>query len=232
MARHHSLVIFAIVALMAPVIASATEHVVGGDDGWALGVKYDEWAKDKQFFVGDTLGMGMGRVFGPPDPRTKNLPPDTRSDQNKISHDPTRSDPNITFKKLDPNPIFFNPSRSGRNPSGSGLMPIPSQIFKYKANAHNVYKVTGDQFKSCTVPSNNSLGSFTGNDTINLATSGTKWYICGINGHCDGGMKLKITVLDGAPAPAPTSASTLFAKATGFHVLLGVIFAIAALIMA
>ncbi|XP_039048934.1 blue copper protein 1a-like [Hibiscus syriacus] len=160
MARHHSLVIFAIVALMAPVIASATEHVVGGDDGWALGVKYDEWAKDKQFFVGDTL------------------------------------------------------------------------VFKYKANAHNVYKVTGDQFKSCTVPSNNSLGSFTGNDTINLATSGTKWYICGINGHCDGGMKLKITVLDGAPAPAPTSASTLFAKATGFHVLLGVIFAIAALIMA
>ncbi|KAK9006879.1 hypothetical protein V6N11_019210 [Hibiscus sabdariffa] len=101
-------------------------------------------------------------------------------------------------------------------------------VFKYKGGAHNVYKVTGDEFKSCTVPSNNSLGSFTGNDTIKLATAGTKWYICGISGHCDGGMKLKITVLDGAPAPAPSAASTLFAKATGFHVLLGMIFAIAA----
>ncbi|KAE8704734.1 putative Uclacyanin 1 [Hibiscus syriacus] len=159
MAVHRSLVIFAIVALMAPAISSATEYAVGGDDGWKLGVKYEDWAKDKQFFVGDTL------------------------------------------------------------------------VFKYKAGSHNVYKATGDQFKSCTVPSNNSLGSFTGNDTIKLATAGTKWYICGVSGHCDGGMKLKITVLDGAPAPAPSAASTLFAKATGFHVLLGMIFAIAAVIM-
>ncbi|KAE8663122.1 putative Uclacyanin 1 [Hibiscus syriacus] len=155
MAVHRSLVNFAIVALMSPVISSAMEYIVGGDDGWKLGVKYDDWAKDKQFFVGDTL------------------------------------------------------------------------VFKYKGGDHNVYKVAGDEFKSCTVPSNNSLGSFTGNDTIKLANTGTKWYICGISGHCDGGMKLKITVLDRAPAPAPSTASTLFAKATGFHVLLGMIFAVA-----
>ncbi|KAK8712999.1 hypothetical protein V6N13_148227 [Hibiscus sabdariffa] len=159
MAVQRSLVIFAIVALMAPAISSATEYVVGGDDGWKLGVKYDDWAKDKMFVVGDTL------------------------------------------------------------------------VFKYKSGSHNVYKVTGDEFKSCTTPSNNSLGSFTGNDTIKLATAGTKWYICGISGHCDGGMKLKITVLDGAPAPAPSAASTLFAKGTGFHVLVGMILAIVAVIM-
>ncbi|KAE8699219.1 putative Uclacyanin 1 [Hibiscus syriacus] len=140
MAVHRSLVAFAIVALLSPVTSSATEHIVGGDDGWKLGVKYDDWAKDKMFFVGDTL-------------------------------------------------------------------------------------VTGDEFKRCTVPSNNSLGSFTGHDTIKLATVGTKWYISGISGHCDGGMKLKITVLDGDSAPAPNSASTLFAKATGFHVMLGMILA-------
>ncbi|KAL4377131.1 hypothetical protein GQ457_02G030780 [Hibiscus cannabinus] len=156
---HPSLVIFAIVVSMSLTISSATEYVVGGDDGWKLGVKYDDWAKDRQFLVGDTL------------------------------------------------------------------------VFKYKSGAHNVYKVTGDEFKSCIVPSNNSLGSFTGNDTIKLATAGTTWYICGISGHCDGGMKLKITVLDGAPAPAPSAASTLFAKAIDFHVLLGMIFAIAAVIM-
>ncbi|GMI79003.1 hypothetical protein HRI_001569600 [Hibiscus trionum] len=158
MAVHPSLVVFAIVALMAPAISSATEFIVGGDDGWKLGVKYDDWAKDKQFFVGDTL------------------------------------------------------------------------VFKYNAGVHNVYKVNGDDFKSCTVPSNNSLGSFTGNDTIKLATAGNKWYICGTSGHCDGGMKLKITVLDGgAPAPAPSAASTLLA--TNFQIFLGMIFVIVAVVM-
>ncbi|MBA0803520.1 hypothetical protein Gohar_013723, partial [Gossypium harknessii] len=77
----------------------------------------------------------------------------------------------------------------------------------------NVYKVTGDDFNSCNVPSNNSLPLVTGNDKINLAAAGNKWYICGFNDHCHQGMKLKITVLDGpAPAPAPNAASTLLPK--------------------
>lgn len=37
-------------------IASATEFVVGGDDGWKLGVDYTAWAEDKAFKVGDSLG--------------------------------------------------------------------------------------------------------------------------------------------------------------------------------
>ncbi|XP_039034027.1 blue copper protein 1b-like [Hibiscus syriacus] len=158
MALHLSLVIFAIVALLSPTNSSATEFIVGGDNGWKLGVKYDKWAKDKHFFVGDTL------------------------------------------------------------------------VFKYKAGVHNVYKVNGDDFKSCTVPSNNSLGSSTRNDTIKLATAGNKWYICGTNGHCDGGMKLKIIVLDGAaPAPAPSTASTLLA--TNFQIFLGMSFIFIAIVL-
>nr|KJB44409.1 hypothetical protein B456_007G251100 [Gossypium raimondii] len=158
MAIHRSLVIFAIVALKTPAISLATDFVVGDDDRWKLGIKYEDWAKGKQFFVGDTL------------------------------------------------------------------------VFKYNATVHNVYKVKGDNFKSCTVPSNNSLGSFTGNDTIKLATTGNKWYICGVNGHCDGGMKLKITVLDGtAPAPAPSAASTLLA--TNFQIFLGMIFTITSIVI-
>ncbi|PPD89094.1 hypothetical protein GOBAR_DD13968 [Gossypium barbadense] len=147
MAIHRSLVILAIVALKTPAISLATDFVVGDDDGWKLGIKYEDWAKGKQFFVGDTLG--------------------------KLYH---------------PKPFFLSTMLQ----------------FKYNATVHNVYKVKGDNFKSCTVPSNNSLGSFTGNDTIKLATTGNKWYICGVNGHCDGGMKLKITVLDGT-APATSS---------------------------
>ncbi|MBA0653952.1 hypothetical protein Goklo_021050 [Gossypium klotzschianum] len=55
MAIHRSLVIFAIVALKTPAISLATDFVVGDDDGWKLGIKYEDWAKGKQFFVGDTL---------------------------------------------------------------------------------------------------------------------------------------------------------------------------------
>ncbi|KAL4378558.1 hypothetical protein GQ457_02G029820 [Hibiscus cannabinus] len=134
MAVSPSLVVFAIVALMAPPISLAEDFVVGDDAGWSLGVDYDAWAQGKQFFVGDNL------------------------------------------------------------------------VFQYTAGAHSVYKVTGDEFQNCIVPSNMSLGSFTGNDTIKMATAGNKWYICGVSGHCEGGQKLKITVLDGAaPAPAPVA---------------------------
>ncbi|XVF56841.1 hypothetical protein PTKIN_Ptkin06aG0152600 [Pterospermum kingtungense] len=84
---------------------------------------------------------------------------------------------------------------------------VGGEVFQYTAPNHNVYKVNGTDFQSCNVPSNNSLGSFTGNDTIKLATAGNKWYICGVSRHCDKGMKLKITVLESGPAPAPSAAS-------------------------
>ncbi|XVE62545.1 hypothetical protein DITRI_Ditri06bG0126300 [Diplodiscus trichospermus] len=133
---HCSLVIFALVAAMVPAISFAKEFIVGDDDGWKLGVDYQDWAKDKQFVVGDTL------------------------------------------------------------------------VFNYKAGVHNVFKVNGDDFQNCNVPSNNSLGSFSGNDKITLAAGGNKWYICGVSGHCEGGMKLKIMVLESGYGSAPSYAST------------------------
>ncbi|MFQ6634828.1 hypothetical protein Gotur_011385, partial [Gossypium turneri] len=84
-------------------------------------------------------------------------------------------------------------------------------VFKYNNASHNVYKVTGDEFNICNVPSNNSLGLFIGNDKINLAAAGKKWYICGITGHCNQGVKLKITVLDGTALAPSIAASTLLA---------------------
>ncbi|XVF56839.1 hypothetical protein PTKIN_Ptkin06aG0152400 [Pterospermum kingtungense] len=134
MAVHCSLVIFALVAAMIPAISYAMEFTVGDDDGWKLGVNYTEWAKGKQFFVGDTL------------------------------------------------------------------------VFKYNVEFHNVYSVNGTDFQNCNVPLNTSLAFFTGNDSIKLATLGNKWYICGVGRHCDGGMKLKITVIESGPTPAPTPA--------------------------
>lgn len=55
MAVHRSLVIFTIFAAMA-AISFATEFIVGDDKGWSVGVNYTDWAKDKQFIVGDALG--------------------------------------------------------------------------------------------------------------------------------------------------------------------------------
>ncbi|KAK5785811.1 hypothetical protein PVK06_040430 [Gossypium arboreum] len=80
-------------------------------------------------------------------------------------------------------------------------------LFKYNNASHNVYKVNGDDFNSCTVPSNNSLGLFSENDRIKFAVAGKKWYIYGVTGHCNQGMKLKITVLDGTAPAAPPSAA-------------------------
>ncbi|XP_042052915.1 blue copper protein 1a-like [Salvia splendens] len=79
--------------------------------------------------------------------------------------------------------------------------------FKYAVGDHNVYKVNGSDFKSCTVPQpGESLRS--GNDKITLATPGRKWYLCGVgNGtHCENGMRLVINVFSGAPTPAPAPA--------------------------
>ncbi|KAK2362068.1 blue copper protein 1a [Trifolium repens] len=79
-------------------------------------------------------------------------------------------------------------------------------VFNYDPSKHNVFKVNGTLFQSCTFPPANEALS-TGKDVIQLKTGGRKWYVCGVADHCSARqMKLVITVLgDGAPAPSPTS---------------------------
>ncbi|KAF2306905.1 hypothetical protein GH714_022444 [Hevea brasiliensis] len=50
-------VAFAIVAVVLPTFAMATEYFVGDDEGWKVGVNYSEWANGKVFRVGDKLGI-------------------------------------------------------------------------------------------------------------------------------------------------------------------------------
>ncbi|XXG65354.1 hypothetical protein AAC387_Pa05g3074 [Persea americana] len=45
----------AAILVVLPTIAYATDYIVGDDEGWTLQFDYSEWAKDKQFHVGDTL---------------------------------------------------------------------------------------------------------------------------------------------------------------------------------
>ncbi|KAK7305787.1 hypothetical protein VNO77_43699 [Canavalia gladiata] len=84
-------------------------------------------------------------------------------------------------------------------------------VFKYAVGEHNVFKVNGTAFQSCTVPPASEALS-TGSDSIVLATPGRKWYICGVGQHCNSGQKLVITVqsqtlppiLPPSTAPAPS----------------------------
>ena len=52
--RFITLAIVAIIVL--PTVVMATDHIVGDDKGWTTNVNYTDWAKDKVFHVGDTLG--------------------------------------------------------------------------------------------------------------------------------------------------------------------------------
>ncbi|KAK9289425.1 hypothetical protein L1049_007580 [Liquidambar formosana] len=69
------------------------------------------------------------------------------------------------------------------------------KVFNYPIGAHNVFKVNGTVFEKCAVPPLNEALT-AGSDTIKLATSGRKWYICGVAQHCKVGQKLFITVQD------------------------------------
>jgi hypothetical protein len=79
-------------------------------------------------------------------------------------------------------------------------------VFNYDNSKHNVFKVNGTLFKSCTFPSENEALS-TGKDVISLKSDGNKWYVCGKANHCAARqMKLVINVLaEGAPSSSAHS---------------------------
>ncbi|XP_060170823.1 blue copper protein 1a-like [Lycium barbarum] len=71
-------------------------------------------------------------------------------------------------------------------------------VFKYKEGVHNVYRADLTAFQNCA-PGANVEPLTTGNDVIELKSPGKKWYFCGINNHCDQGMKVAVNVLSSSP---------------------------------
>ncbi|EOA35793.1 hypothetical protein CARUB_v10021025mg [Capsella rubella] len=65
-------------------------------------------------------------------------------------------------------------------------------VFNYGAG-HTVDEVSESDYKSCTLGNSISSDS-SGTTSIALKTSGPHYFICGIPGHCTGGMKLSVTV--------------------------------------
>lgn len=83
-------------------------------------------------------------------------------------------------------------------------------VFGYNSGEHTVDEVSLSDYSSCS--SSNPLSTDNrGSTRITLKTAGTHYFICGIPGHCTGGMKLAITVTgspsDSNGAPGTNSAS-------------------------
>jgi hypothetical protein len=78
-------------------------------------------------------------------------------------------------------------------------------VFKYARGAHDVLEVSKADYDSCS--GSRPLATFqTGDGTVPLLAGGvTRYFICGVPGHCAGGMKLAVRVEAAGPnAAAPT----------------------------
>lgn len=75
-----------------------------------------------------------------------------------------------------------------------------SIVFKYAA-AHNVMEVSKAAYDACTAST--PLASYTGGpaSTVKLATAGKHYFICGVPGHCTGGMKVVVNVVAASTKP-------------------------------
>lgn len=77
---------------------------------------------------------------------------------------------------------------------------------------HTVDEVSASDYKTCTVGNAISSDS-SGSTSVSLKTAGPHYYICGVPGHCGGGMKLSVTVSaaaagGGGVVPGNTTVST------------------------
>ncbi|CAN1748758.1 unnamed protein product [Linum perenne] len=76
--------------------------------------------------------------------------------------------------------------------------------FKYTKSDHNVYEVTRQVFQSCNTSNGEVLAKYqSGDDQIQLREARKYWFICQVDGHCLGGMRLAI----GVDPPTVTAAA-------------------------
>ncbi|GER33490.1 cupredoxin superfamily protein [Striga asiatica] len=77
--------------------------------------------------------------------------------------------------------------------------------FKY-TSMHSVVELKEDAYKKCDVGS--PLNSFTDGDSkIKLSKAGTRYFACRTAGHCDGGMKVKITTVEASSTSSSSGPS-------------------------
>lgn len=67
-------------------------------------------------------------------------------------------------------------------------------VFNYVPVQHNVYQVTEETYRSCNWSSGVLKVYGSGRDGVTLAEATSYWFICGVEGHCQGGMKMGVSV--------------------------------------
>ncbi|KAL8160091.1 hypothetical protein V2J09_001628 [Rumex salicifolius] len=77
-------------------------------------------------------------------------------------------------------------------------------IFKYSA-AHDVLEVSKSDYESCT-GDNPMMIEMSGNTVVPLTEAGKRYFICGLPGHCQMGMKIEVDVNPTSSNPPPTKA--------------------------
>ncbi|MCO5557305.1 hypothetical protein L7F22_010866 [Adiantum nelumboides] len=77
---------------------------------------------------------------------------------------------------------------------GQDFRPGDVLEFNYNPDEHNVLEVMEGQFEQCST-TNPIAHLSSGADRITLDKSGTRFFLCGIVGHCPGGMKIRINVV-------------------------------------
>ncbi|KAJ6849375.1 putative mavicyanin [Iris pallida] len=84
-------------------------------------------------------------------------------------------------------------------------------IFSYPPQGpqrHNVLEVSKASYDSCSAGGPIATHA-SGNDVVPLPAAATRYFICGIPGHCAAGMKVAIAVVaGGAAAPTPPPAAS------------------------
>lgn len=86
--------------------------------------------------------------------------------------------------------------------------------FTYSPELHDVVEVTRAGYDACS--SANNISAFrTGNDAVPLTAVGTRYFLCGLTGHCGNGMKIRVDVVAAAASPsAPGPAAAAAAPPT------------------
>uniref|UniRef100_A0A0E0EHP1 Phytocyanin domain-containing protein n=1 Tax=Oryza meridionalis TaxID=40149 RepID=A0A0E0EHP1_9ORYZ len=110
--------------------------------------------------------------------------------------------------------------------------------FTYSRELHDVVEVTKAGYDACS--SANNISAFrSGNDLVALTAVGTRYFLCGLTGHCGSGMKIRIDVLaaassgpaaaagpGAAAAPLPSTSSSVTTAVAGSRLVLVLLYAL------
>ncbi|KQK12097.1 chemocyanin [Brachypodium distachyon] len=77
-------------------------------------------------------------------------------------------------------------------PAGKRFKAGDVLVFKYDSTAHDVTAVSAAAYKACAKPARAAKVYKSGSDRVTLAR-GTNYFICGVPGHCQAGMKIAVT---------------------------------------